>query len=323
MSESTTELKPVYLIVSDQEFLLQHALDRLKARVAEVADIDFNYEQFDGESADADQVVSACNTLPFASDRRLVVLRNVDKMGKDGLDTLASYAENPAETAVLAMSAVKIAKNTRLFKIVDRAGGVIERKAPRGAEFQRRVISMAGERGKRLSADGAESLVRATGENLRVVTAELDKLIAYVGEREEIQREDVDQLVGESSKTKLYEFADALADRDCTRAIRVSANLLNAGESVFALHSTALRTLRDLLTARALADRGRGGLSDLAAALGKPDWMVKRLPRQARSFSAEELVDLLRSAAAGEAQMKTSRDARLVFELWIVRFCGV
>ena len=79
---------------------------------------------------------------------------------------------------------------------------------------------------------------------------------------------------------------------------------------------------RDVIAAGALLDRGSLSVGELARTLGRPDWQVRNLPRQARSFTSDELVGLLRAAAAAEAEMKTSRDARLVFERWIVKVCG-
>lgn len=323
MADTKQDLKPIYLVLSEQEFLLRQALDRLKSRVGEVADLDFNLETFDGESASADAIVAACNTLPFASDHRLVVVRNVEKLSKNDAETLVSYAADPAPTCILALAASKVAKNTRLFKAVDRLGGVVERKTPRGAEFVRGIVGMSRDRGKQMTADAAEVFVAATGEDLRRASAELDKLVAFVGAREEIVRADVESVVATSAKTKIWEFTDAMADRDCRRALMLCAGLVADGESVFGLHAMAVRTLRDLIAARAMLDRGQSSPAELARILGRPDWQIKRLPRQARSFTGEELVDLLRAAASTEAIMKTSRDSRLALELWIVKVCGV
>jgi len=316
------DLKPIYLIISEQDFLLRQAVDRLRERVGEVADLDFNLEVFDGETASGTAIVAACNTLPFASDHRLVIVNNAEKMPKDGADALVAYAADPSPTCILALAASRLAKNTRLYKAVDRLGGVLERKVPRGAEFVRGVVSLADDRGKRVSFEAAEALVVATGEDLRRVSAELDKLVAFVGESPEIKRSDVESVVASAAKAKLWEFGEALADRDCRRALVLASALLGDGESVFALHATALRTVRDLIAARSMLDRGETSAAMLARVLGRPDWQVKRLPRQASAFGSSELVDLLRAAAAGEAHMKTSRDARLVLERWIVEVCA-
>lgn len=323
MTTSTTDLKPIYLILSEQEFLRRQAVDRLRTRVGEVADLDFNLEVFDGEHAAADAIVAACNTLPFASDHRLIIVNNVEKLSKDAAEAIAAYAADPAPTCVLALAGAKLAKNTRLYKAVDKLGGVLERKTPKGADFLRRVAALAAERGKPMEQDAVEALVAATGEDLRRVSAEIDKLVAFIGDRGEITRADVDQVVSETSRTKIWELAEALADRDCRRSLVLADSLLGAGESVFALHATAVRTIRDLMVARSLIDRGLPGTGELSRALGRPDWQLRRLPRQAEAFRSPELVALLRGAAAGEAEMKTSRDSRLVLERWIVKVCGV
>ena len=95
MAKQLSEYKPVYLIYGDQDLLLERALEQLKRSVGELADLDFNSETFDGENANADEIVAACNTLPFASERRLVVVRNVDKMGKDGTEASRQVRREP------------------------------------------------------------------------------------------------------------------------------------------------------------------------------------------------------------------------------------
>ena len=90
MAKPLSEYKPIYLIVGEQDLLLEQAVEALKASVGEVADLDFNLETFEGESASADDIVAACNTLPFVSERRLVIVRGVEKMLKDNTETLVA-----------------------------------------------------------------------------------------------------------------------------------------------------------------------------------------------------------------------------------------
>ncbi len=322
MAKQLSEYKPIYLIFGEQDLLLERALDQLKRSVGELADLDFNSETFDGESANADEIVAACNTLPFASERRLVVVRNVDKMTKDGTDTLVVYAENPAESTILALVAKKIAKNTRLYKAVDRLGGLLERSAPQRNEWPRAVQDLFARRGRRVTTEGAELLVNAVGKDLRRLSVEVDKAVAFTGSRTDLTLQDIEHVASTAATTQVWELGTALGDRDGARALRLLDLLLGDGESVYGLHALALRTVRDLISARALIDRGSGSAGEIGAALGRPEWQVRALPRQARGFTSEELVGILRAAATGEAEMKTSRDPRLVFERWIVKVCA-
>ncbi len=322
MSGKTDDLKPVYLIVSEQPLLVDQAVARLKKRVGEIADLDFNSDTFDADSADADAVIAACNTLPFASDRRLVILKNVEKLNKDGLDAFTDYCADPSPTTVLALIGAKLAKNTRLYKAVDKIGGVLERKAPSARDYPSAVQGMFSDRGRAVSLDGAELMVSSVGRDLRRLAVEIDKTVAFVGERTSVTREDVEQVVSTTAPTSVFEFTDALADRNCRRSLQLAADLIGEGESVYGLHALAVRRIRDLMAAKSVDERGDGGVAQVARALGRPDWQVKQLPRQARGFSSEGLVSALRGAAEAEQEMKTSRDARLAFERWIVRTCS-
>lgn len=323
MSGKTTELKPVYLILSTQQMLVEQALTRLRKRVAEVADLDFNFQAFDADNTDVDEVIAAANTLPFASERRLVMVRNIEKLNKDGLDALAQYAADPSETTVLALAGEKLAKNTRLFKAVDKAGGVLERSAPKGRELIASVRSMFADRGRTLDVAGAELLVQSVGKDLQRISVEIDKTVAYAGERTSITREDIDQIVASTAETSVFEFTEALGDRDCRRALTLLNGLLRDGGSTeLGVHVMAVRTVRELITARSLLDRGQGSAAELGRALGRQEWQIKKLPRQARAFRSEELTALLKSAAKTEAEMKRSRNPRLALERWVVQVCG-
>ena len=138
-------------------------------------------------------------------------------------------------------------------------------------------------------------------------------------------RADVEEVASTTAKTSVFELGTALGNRDCAAALRLLNRLVGEGESVFGLHALALRTgprpdrrrarcidRGERLAGRARARAGQAGLagaSNLAAAgaalLGRRSWST-----------------LLRAAAASEAEMKTSRDPRLVFERWIVKVCG-
>ena len=312
----------MYLIFGEQELLLDRALDQLTRNVGELADLDFNSETFDGESADADEIVGACNTLPFASERRLVVVKNADKIAPAGIAALIRYTESPSETTILALVARKVAKNTKLYKAVDRIGGLLERAAPKANEYPDEVAKLFARRGRSVSRAGAELLATAIGKDMRRLSIEVDKAVAFAGSKTELTEVDIEQVVSTAATTSVFELGSALGDKDAGRALKLLDTLLGDGESIFGLHALALRAVRDLMTARALIDRGAGSAGELANALGRPEWMVRTLPRQARAFTSEELVGILRAAATGEAEMKTSQDSRLVFERWIVKVCG-
>jgi DNA polymerase-3 subunit delta len=323
MSDVLSDLKPVYLIYGSEELLLEQAVNRLKKRFAEVGDLDYNMKVFDGESAEGYEIVAAANTLPFMSERLLVVVRRADKLKTDDLNVIADYAADPNPATSLVLVAEKIAKNMRIYKAIDKLHGVAEYKAPSKREYPKKVVEMFADHGKRIGVEGAEVLVRAVGFDLRRLDIEIEKVVAFTGEDATLSRDDIEAVMSTTAPTSIFDFLDALGARDCRMALRQLSDLLGEGESVYGIVAMSLRHTRNLISVRALLDREES-LSDgaIAKEIGAPPWLIKNLSRQAARFTEAELVQLLRDAAAMDREMKTSREPRLAFERWIVSACG-
>lgn len=322
MAVKTIEaLKPVYLIFGDEELLLDRALRRLRDRIAEVADLDFNYEAFDGESADASAVVAAANTLPFASERRLVIVRDVDKMNAAGQAVLAGYALDPAPTACLVLVAKRMRKDSKLFKAIQALGGVSEYRAPKRSEYPAWVVDLFASRGRRITHDGAGALVQTVGRDLRRLETEAEKVIAYAGERTDLTRDDVISVVAETAPVSIFDFLNAVGARECASALVLLGDLIASGEDIMGIHAMTLRHLRSLLSARALADRG-ASVGEVMREVGMAEWQAKNAITQARRFTPAELSLALREAASLESSMKSGGgEPRLLFERWLVAVC--
>jgi DNA polymerase III subunit delta len=319
-----TDLKPVYLIHGPEELLLEQAVDRLKQRLSAVADLDFNLDVFDGDTAQPDEVIAAANTLPFMSERRLVVLRRADRMTADALGMIAEYAADPNPDTTLVLVASKIARNLRIYKAVDALGGVAEYKAPAKRDYARTVVGMFADKGKRVGLDAAEVLVRAVGYDLRKLSVEIDKVISFTGDESTLSRDEIEQVMSTTAPTSIFDFLDALGSRDCREAMRLLSALLAEGESVHGVHAMGVRHIRNLLSASALLERDDGGsaIGLISREVGVREWQARNLAAQARRFSSQELVGALRAAAESEGKMKTSRDPRLAFEIWVLEVCG-
>ena len=69
------DVRPVYLFYGSERFLLQAALQELIAAVAP-GDNPFNLTRLNGESASMAEILTHANTLPFFTERKLVIVDN-------------------------------------------------------------------------------------------------------------------------------------------------------------------------------------------------------------------------------------------------------
>jgi len=258
------------------------------------------------------------------SERRLVVVRDADKMSADELGVITEYAADPNPETVLVLVAQKMAKNLRIYKAIDALDGVAEYKAPSKREYPRKVVEMFAARGKRVGIDAAEVMVRAVGFDLRRLDTEIEKVVAFSGAEGTLSRNQIEEVMSTTATASIFDFLDALGARDCRAALRTLAELLGENESIYGIEAMTVRHIRNLISVRSLIDRGEATRPEAVAPVIKAaPWQARNLMRQAERFSESELVDALRGMAATDAKMKTSRDPRLAFERWCVSLCEV
>lgn len=319
---STPALKPLYLILSEQPFLQAQAVRRLRSRFEKYPDFEFNFDQFDGGQVSGAAILSSANTLPFGPPYRLVLVMDADALSSEAAEAIAEYAESPSETTVLALVGSKIKKTSKIYKRFAKNGDVLERVAPSRRELPKAVVGMCRDRGLTCPTDVAEAIINSVGDDLEAIDTAIKKVRAFVGERTTATRADVAEVVGASAEVKIWEFANAIGEGNVSQAMVLLDRMLEQGGTVYAAQALATRTVRDLVTVRALIDRGEGTVGSVAQQLGRQEWLARRTIDQAHRFTGQQLRDALRSMAAVEYQMKTSRDARLAFERWVLTFCS-
>ncbi len=318
-SKKQAALLPVYLIVGEDELKRETVIKRLRDRLGKMGDLSFNSETFSGLTCTGDQVVAAANTLPFASEVRLVEVHDVDKMKKADTELLVSYLEKPCQTTVLALLGTKLAKNTRLYKAVAAVGktAIID-----CAPFARRdlsgaVRSMAVGHGIAMTQGAAAALIDLVGSNTVALDGELKKLALSHRGTDPVNENEVLAMVSRTAEAKPWDFVDAFSRRNPERCIYLMNRL--SGTSPFALLSMCTTRIRELITVKALTRRGDQGR--IASVLKMPDWRLKNHRSFAQLFSMEELIEALRTARDAEQAMKSGSDQSEAFIAWMLGVC--
>lgn len=316
---NATKLLPAYLAVGDDTLKRETVEDRLTKRVSQLGDLSFNSEVFDGATAEGSAIVTACNTLPFASAVRLVVVRNADKLKAADERAVADYLAAPCETTVLALYATKLAKSSKLYKAVAALGktAIINCASVKKSQLPDLVMGMAKGHGLQMTRGAVNELIERVGQDTVRIDAELRKLSLVHGGSDPVNEAEIALSVGRTTEIKQWEFVDAFAARNLGRCLYCLEHMPSA--TSYGLLAACVKRIRELIVAKAL--EGRRQKNQLASALGLPQsqaWKVKNYPRWARGFSAEELRRALRTARDTDMVMKSGYDPQGAFQDWFL-----
>ncbi|MCR4895433.1 MAG: DNA polymerase III subunit delta [Lachnospiraceae bacterium] len=215
---------PVYLLYGAEDFMVRHYYRKLcEALGADPSDM--NTQVFEGKDVSVDQIIDAARTMPFFAERRVILLRGTG-LAKTGGLALAKYLEEPADTSVIVMMEEDVDEKCKLSLVIQNAGVLLECKK-QGRDYL--LMNVAGRLlkvDKVMNGNAADLLLERTGDSMYVLSNELDKLISYVGDRNEITMEDVDAICIRTIDDQIFRMMEALTVCDQKTAMDAYYDLM-------------------------------------------------------------------------------------------------
>ncbi len=233
--------KPLCLVFGDEDFLVRDRASQVyDGWCAEAGGED--HEVIDGTVRNATEALEALvklneavQTLPFFGGAKVVWLRGANFLGDDRtassrdvteqLNGLAKGWETFDWQGVqVLISSGKVDKRKTFFKTARKIGVVEDLSVAdkeRGSRAALIVRQRLAELGKKISPHVADELVLLAGANLQQLHTEADKLAVYVGERDEVTRQDVHEIATRTKQAKAFALADALGERNLPKLLRV------------------------------------------------------------------------------------------------------
>lgn len=293
-------------------------------RILGDADRSLALTEYDGSDASVSlaNVLDDLRTLPFLSDRRLVVVREADAFVTKYRQELEDYLESPSATGVLLLECKSFPATTRLHKRIAQIGEVSEYKPLKAfavpgwlSEHCRDVY------GKRLDGRAAALLCDQIGADLGLLDAELQKLSLYVGDRQTIAAEDVEKLTGRCREEQVWDILAAIGAGNRAKAMMLWEEVWQTDRAASARSVAGLAyTVRKLLTAKRAQEAGASTdeLRKIMMIWRDDD----RLKRELNAFTVEQLELMLTRLLEADVAGKSGGSVRSSIEAFIVEMCG-
>ncbi|MDR1714010.1 MAG: DNA polymerase III subunit delta [Coriobacteriales bacterium] len=321
MAEEEKPLQGVYLHNGSDELKRQTLLQRLSKRMQATGDMEMNTSSFNAANLKSiEPVLDAINTMPFGADKRLVIIKDADKLPKAIQDALAAELQVVVDTAVVLLTATKLDARSRLYKVIASRDkrAVIDCEPMKGTDLVQLVTRLAAAQGVSLAAGAAALLIEMVGDSTVALRSNTNKLAAFVraAGRDCISADDIRKTVTRTVEAKPWNLTDALAERDL-RSCLLLLGRLESQDARF-LFTQCVARLREILSIKLLKDRGDG---NPAAALGKQEWQIRASLRGAARYPQQVLVQALIAAPQIEQQMKSGADPDHLLRVWLVDCC--
>ena len=238
-------------------------------------------------SPTAQQIMESCETLPMMSDYRLVVVRDCALTGsgkaKDEAQEsaeLAAYIGNvPTTTCLVFDLGEHVDKRKKLSQALLKLPGAVSFDALDDVQLAKWINQTLRPMGKKMDRAACDVLAFTSGRDLTLLSGELQKLSAFVGERAEITAQDVDAIATHTAECTVFAMVDAISDGKAQEAFSLLNVLLQGGEQRIGILAMITRHYRQMMNLSAKA-KDRVPQAQQAKALGVPPFALTRLGRQ-------------------------------------------
>ncbi|PLX82124.1 MAG: DNA polymerase III subunit delta [Desulfuromonas sp.] len=301
----SNDIPPLIYIYGEETYLVDRLVRQLVDAAVPPDARDFNLNIFEGKETTGQAILEAVQTMPVFASRRLTLVRRADELNAANLASLESYLKEPFSESILLMVGAKLDRRSKFSKAWMKKGEAIECKKLYPNRIPAEIRRMLKESGRSMTEAGFEKFCRRAGTQLQEIAGELDKLIAYCGDRDPIDEADVDAIVCNLRQETVFALGEALGDRNVGSAIHLVDELLQAGEPPVLLVSLLARHFRQLWRTHELVG-SRVPRRDLAARLKINPYFVENLTRQARNFRKEEFPRIMRLLLEADVALKSS-----------------
>ncbi len=262
-----------------------------------------------------DELIACAETVPFMSDRRILVIREyamLEGKPKDydedtAFDRLDSYIPHAQEGVCIVFFVRGKADGKRRFKkMLQKKALCVDFVRPDDTYLSKWTARELKNRGRVITRDTMGMLWFRSSRDMLTLEGEIEKLAAYTEGREEVTAADVEAVCSGSREARVFDLASALLSGDGTGAFRVKRELTLEGEPAPLLLSLLAEECRRV---RYCGEMMRDGIrsQEAAARLGIPEFAARAAMRTSRDFSPEDLRDMCRDCVETEYAVKSGR----------------
>jgi DNA polymerase-3 subunit delta len=321
--EPKKKQEPIYVIVGEEKSLVDAECEKLLESELSPEQRVTGLFNADPAEVSATEVLDELRTLPFLTERRVVLVKGADKFVSENRELLEKYFDNPCPTGILILTVSSWPAQTKLAKRLPAVGKLLSVAKPRRGQLPQRLVQYASDaHEKNLTEAAAELLVELSGDELVRLYGEVDKLALFAHNEKSITEQHIELLIGHNRIFGVFTVIDAVIAGNIAQAIYRLRTMFAEDKSAeytfvgaFAFH------FRRMFGAKVLLEKGVGS-AEIASRLriwGDRDSFFAQL----RKVSLKQIGSILQQLAATDYAIKTGRaKAEVAAEQLVLRLAG-
>ena len=317
-----------YIFCGLDEELIKEGINLIVNTTIDTSLLDLNYIRLDGLTTTFDEIMNACETMPFMGDKKVVVVYRAaflkdksDSVGTKVYNDMLKYLKDLPPYTVLIMYYLfndkrDTPKKSTKLKSLEKVSKVVYFDKLKKDRYYKKVEEVFKEKGKEIGKIELRYFAEKVQNNFDIIRREADKLISYA-ENRAINKLDIDKLIPNSSEDDIFDLVDFISQKKVEKTLDLLYDLLSKSDQHMLIISNIENNFKRLYEIKVMSQSGMN-TNDVSSKFKLPTFVCEKLINQASKFSVKQLQKIMEICLGTENKLKTSGvDKNMEMELMI------
>ena len=284
-------LHPVYFLMGEEAFYIDVIADFIEDQVLTDTEKEFNLSILYGKDTDIPTIISVAKRYPMMASHNIVIIKEAHHI--KNIENLLPYLQQPLKSTILVIcyKYKDLDKRTKFYKALEKTGVVFSGKKLYDNQVPGWISDYVKRHGYKIGPRALQLLADHLGTDLGKIVNEVRKLFINLEKSSEITPEVIEANIGISKDYNIFEFQNALGNRDNQKAYQIARYFADNPKShpLMLITGVLYQFFAKLITYHGLADKSQ---KNVASALGVNPFFVKDYATAARNYPPQKVISI-------------------------------
>ena len=308
----------LYLIVGEDQELVNFYLNKIMNEIGLDEDKKINYDMNTSSISD---ILDEVSMISLFSSEKVVIGYNFDisKISDNDRDYLIRYLNNNSSNdRYIILIAGKVDGRSKDYKIFKDKFKIIDLlQVDNDKDIYKYIEDYIKDRGYKIDKYNLDYLVELLGNDINNINNEIDKILLYLNDDKVISREVIDKLVSDNIDNIMYEFTNAVLDRDYEKISKMYNDFKMENVGYDYLIGSLGNALRGALVIKILYNQGNSN-NEIAKFIGKKEFYVKKMIERLYNYTVDDLCMMIDKLGIIDREYKSGKSNIDMLELYLL-----
>lgn len=305
------------LIIGDNLELVNFYLSEIMNKIGYEEEKKIEYDMSVSSLSD---ILDEASMISLFSNEKIIIGNdfNISNIKNEEIDYLDRYIKNINKDVYIILIASKIdtrLKNYRIFK--DNFNVIDISKSKNDDNIYDFIKNYIKDNGYKIDKYNLDYLVSKLGNDINNIKLELSKIFMYKDNDNIIDRDTIDLLVADNIDNVIYEFTNAVLDRDYDKVSKMYDNFKIQNIGYDYLLVSLSNSFRQALIIKVLYNKGKSNF-EIAKIINKKEFYVKKMLERLYNYTEEDICMIINKLATIDREFKTGKNNIDMLELFLI-----